>query len=244
MITLRQWVPFVFTAGAMLSGFLSIIQAAQGAYLLAAQLILLSMVLDGFDGNLARKLNVCTPLGAELDTFVDIMSFGISPALLAYWVALEQWSWFGLLLPVLMVGSGMTRLARFRIINPDRGNKGYTGLPITANAAWVAIMVYGAESQQWPWGREALVFGWGAALIWGISLLMVLLQVSHVHYSKPTKHWILFIPMALSVFMLLWDVKIGAAIGMAMLLYGLFYVFISPWLKSSAVVPEELETES
>ena len=71
----RQVVPTFITLAAMLSGFLSILTTFWGMhmdrpdlYSRAAQLIMLAMILDGLDGNVARLLKGCSPFGAELDT--------------------------------------------------------------------------------------------------------------------------------------------------------------------------------
>ena len=231
----RQIIPMCFTVGAMLAGFISILKAASGEYFDAAQLIMLSMILDGFDGNIARRLNGTSKFGAEFDTFVDIMSFGIAPALLAYQAVLHEFGVFGLMLASAMVLSGMWRLSRFRLVDPHRGLKGFLGLPITVNAAWVALVVYMAELSEF----FSLFEGWSATLAWGCSSLMIFLQVSHLHYGKPTKHWLFFIPGTGVVLGLFMHHHIGLACATGLCLYGLFYAFVSPFLPKTDVLLDE-----
>ena len=121
----------------MLAGFYCIVACATGHYMVAAQLIMLSMILDGLDGNLARLLKGTSQFGAELDTYVDMTSFGVAPALLAYLVVLKDFGFLGMLLASSIVLSGVIRLSRFRVIDPYRGQRGYQGLPITVNAIWL-----------------------------------------------------------------------------------------------------------
>ncbi|MDP6847917.1 MAG: CDP-alcohol phosphatidyltransferase family protein, partial [Kiritimatiellia bacterium] len=93
----RQAVPTSVTIVAMLSGFLSILVTMEGIrtgepypyYRWAAQLIMLAMILDGIDGNVARALRGQSEFGGELDTYVDMTAFGIAPAILIFAVTLH-----------------------------------------------------------------------------------------------------------------------------------------------------------
>ena len=244
MKEMRYCIPMLFSTGAMAAGLLSIIQAAAGHYLQSAQLIMLSMILDGFDGNLARKLNATSQFGAEFDTFVDIMSFGIAPALLAYWSSLQHMGFWGTVFACTIVLSGMTRLARFRVVDPARGAGGYLGLPITVNAGWIAICVYLA-SVEGHWssllaGNGPLIHGALAAFCWGVSILMVILQVSHVRYQKPTKHWGFMIPAAIATFAL-FEEGMGFRVAVIIALYGLYYTFLAPVIEHFQAVPAVAE---
>ena len=97
-LTWLQLVPISITLLAMLCGFFSILVTAESIgetldrakemHRWSALLIMLAMILDGIDGNVARKLKGCTEIGAELDTYVDMTAFGIAPAALIYVVML------------------------------------------------------------------------------------------------------------------------------------------------------------
>lgn len=242
---LRQLVPFFFTLAAMAAGFASILMSADGRFIQAAQFIMLSMILDGLDGTTARRLKVISPLGAELDTFVDFSSFGIAPAMLAWRFALHNFSWWGFALVCLMVFMGALRLARFRIVDPFRGQRGFLGLPITANAGWVAMSVFlvetGVLQEEW----FTLSGGPLAAFVWGVSMIMCGLEISHVHYGKPTKDpvvQVLCIPLVMLLFVE--HSHIAALAALAMMLFGLVYVFISPWGHRRVAAREEAKVFS
>jgi len=225
----RYLLPMSFSVGAMLAGFISIIKAAEGSYMVSSQLIMLSMILDGFDGNLARRFNATSDFGGEFDTYVDIMSFGIAPALLAYFVALQHFGAIGLLFCCVTVLSGISRLSRFRAIDDDRGMKGYTGLPITVNAGWVALMVYVAYSA----GETGVILESGifASLTWAVSLALVILQVSTFKYGKPSKNWAFMTLGAFAVAGLFFpELELGMMCAIAICAYGLFYSFVTPIL--------------
>ena len=201
----RQVVPTVFTLAAMLAGFLSILVAVQAmgapnaldpdktgrCYRWAAQLIMLAMILDGIDGNLARILKGRSEFGAELDTYVDMTAFGIAPAILVFAVTLQsKVPMVRVLLPSAVALSGVVRLARFKVKDPLRGQGGYAGLPITVNAAWVALFVFISQSP--PRERFSLNQGFVAGLFLVGVFSFVILQVTNLHYPKPTKNAILF----------------------------------------------------
>ncbi len=216
-LTWRHKIPISLTLMAMLCGFFSILVTLESMgeplakaglmHRWAALLIMLAMILDGLDGNVARRLNGCSELGAELDTYVDLTAFGIAPALLVYVVMLtgnvpqdiNRAAW-RVVMTSAVVLSGMLRLARFKAIDPSRGQHGYTGLPITACAGWVAMLVFISQSE--PFERFSLSQGPVAMLFLAGVIAFIVLQVSQVHYPKPTKHPALFIPMILMVCLL------------------------------------------
>lgn len=241
----RQLVPLFFTIAAMLAGFGSVLMSAEGRLVTAAQLIMLSMILDGLDGTMARRLRATSPFGAELDTFVDFSSFGVAPAMLAWQAALRHFGWWGFFIAAVIVITGASRLARFRIVDPFRGQRGYLGLPITANAGWVAMSVFLVETgiiqEEWFTLRGGPL----AAFVWGVSITMCALEVSHVHYGKPTKDPIVqIVCIPLVVLLFVEQTHIAAVAAAVMMIYGLAYVFISPLTHRAREAEEEEEALS
>ena len=111
-----------------LGGF-AIIVAIHGNLNLSLLLIFIAALADRFDGMVARKLNIESDLGKQLDSMSDIISFGVAPALLIYQGILSEFGAPGAFFIVFYIGCGAFRLARFNITE----NNGYfTGLPITA----------------------------------------------------------------------------------------------------------------
>jgi len=231
----RQIIPTVITLSAMLAGFLSILITFEGMhtgrhelYRFAAKLIMLAMILDGIDGNLARLLKGQSDFGAELDTYVDMTAFGIAPAILIFAVTLQsKETIWRILLPSAVALSGVVRLARFKVKDPLRGQAGYAGLPITANAGWVAMFVFISQSP--PRDQFSLSQGWVAVLFLTGIAIFITLQVSNLRYPKPTKKMYLFVPCVILVGMLFVPsgvLAVKAAI--AMLALGVVYIFIGP----------------
>ena len=227
---LRKIIPCACTFLALCAGVGSILAAGQERFLLSAQLILVSLILDGLDGTLARLLRGQTGFGAELDTFVDITSFGIAPAVLLYFYpnGLQTVPVLGLVLAFLYVMSGAARLSRFRVVDPYRGQRGFLGLPITTAAGFVATYLIALEIVDGSGLPVSLTGGPLAAGFWSALLLMLVLQVSHVRYSKPTKNpKVLFPSIALVVMLFIPAVALYSA--MVMFAYGIWFAFVSPF---------------
>ena len=231
---MRKFIPCACTFLALCAGVGSILAAGQGSYLLSAQLILVSLILDGLDGTLARLLRGQTVFGAELDTFVDITSFGIAPAVLLYFYpgGLQTVPALGLALAFLYVMSGAARLSRFRAVDPYRGQRGFLGLPITTAAGFLASYLIALES---PWAARvpllSLREGPVAAGFWVATLLMLVLQVSRIRYSKPTKNPKVLIPFMVCVVMLFIP-AVAIYSAAVMFAYGVWFAFISPFFFS------------
>lgn len=77
-------IPNTFSMGNLFFGFTSMLAALRGRFDLAAIFLFVSMVLDMFDGQIARMIKRDNPLGKELDSFADLLSFGIAPGVIFY----------------------------------------------------------------------------------------------------------------------------------------------------------------
>jgi CDP-diacylglycerol---serine O-phosphatidyltransferase len=120
-----------------LGGF-AIIFSLNNQLNLSLLLIFLAALTDRFDGMVARKFNIESELGKQLDSMSDIISFGVAPAILIYQAVLFEFGAPGSFFTILYIGCGAFRLARFNITE----NNGYfTGLPITA-AGCIATLSY------------------------------------------------------------------------------------------------------
>ena len=121
-----------------LGGF-AIISILHNQLHLSLIFIFIAALTDRFDGMVARKLNIESELGKQLDSMSDIISFGVAPALLMYTSALSQFDLPGMFFTILYLACGAYRLARFNISDND----GYfTGLPITAAGCLLTISYF------------------------------------------------------------------------------------------------------
>lgn len=131
-------IPNIFTLGNLLLGVFALVLALGGEYGRGAIMILLAGVLDYLDGKVARKLQVSSDFGKELDSLADLVSFGVAPAILAYALMLSDWGYLGLAISLAFVGCGALRLARF---NATSFTGSFMGVPITAAGGIVALMI-------------------------------------------------------------------------------------------------------
>jgi len=159
-------IPDLLTTANLGCGVASILLASQGQLTIACGLIFLAAVFDVFDGLAARALGGGTPLGAQLDSLADMVSFGVAPAFIAAtdpWKAIESHRHYvdaimvdrrgsGGLLGDPLVLSVLTalviavascwRLAKFNI--DTRQSTGFLGLPTPANALfWASLGLIG-----------------------------------------------------------------------------------------------------
>lgn len=231
----RRIAPTMVTLAALFFGFASILASMEsvrrGDLSLiprAAQNVILALILDGLDGNLARWLHGSTAFGAELDTFVDITAFGIAPAVLLYTLMYYGGSPFwGTALPALVIFSGALRMSKFRIVDPLRGQGGFIGLPITVNATWITMGAF-ADQIFYP-NRPVLISGLPGVFFLGMMVVMLVLQLSNLRYPKPSNKVKFFAPAALVV-VLLWFLSevYAAVIAGLIVIVCFFYVLLGP----------------
>jgi CDP-diacylglycerol---serine O-phosphatidyltransferase len=149
-----QHIPNTITCLNLLCGCLAVIAALSGEPLTGAFLIIFGAVLDFFDGFAARLLKVSSPIGKELDSLADVVTFGLAPGLilLQSYVAclhhdvepninryvptsLEFLVEYPLLIfPLLIPIFSALRLAKFNV--DERQTMGFRGLPTPASALW------------------------------------------------------------------------------------------------------------
>ena len=121
-------IPNAVTMTNLTLGFLSLFLTMEKLYPEAAYAIFGAMIMDSLDGRLARRLQVVSDFGKELDSLSDLVSFGVAPALLAYAAQLHLIGYKGLVVSVLFALCGAFRLARFNVINIKTY---FIGVPIT-----------------------------------------------------------------------------------------------------------------
>lgn len=135
----KKGIPNLFTLSNLFFGFLSILFAANGDYRNASILILIGMMLDSMDGRLARILKAESELGKELDSLADVVTFGVAPAILVYYVSFSQYGLIGMIVAGLFPLFGAFRLARFNV-NAKTSTIYFTGVPITAAGGLLTLI--------------------------------------------------------------------------------------------------------
>ena len=167
----RYLVPNGITFISLTCGIVSILLAISGNFLWAGGLILASYVLDLFDGAAARRLKAGSEFGLQLDSLVDMVSLGTTPAILVFahlrtelLPAQMIWVW-----PVVIAFplAGAFRLARFNLLPPKQsGSKDSAGLTISTGGATLSLAVLSDLLVDWP-------SIWMVLLVFIVCLLMV-----------------------------------------------------------------------
>ena len=175
--------PSAFTLGNLFFGFWAIVSAFNGNFRWAGWFIVFAGILDMLDGRVARLSGTGTRFGAELDSLVDVISFGVAPALLMYFLDFSNAGRFAWILCYIYVVAVALRLARFNVLSAGKPPSGwFTGLP--SPAAGMTLAVYYPFSQT-NWYRASLAYldlqHEGLVVL---MLLLAVLMVSNVKYPK------------------------------------------------------------
>ena len=138
---IKKHIPNFITCLNLFSGCVAVYLAFKGNFQGALIAILLAAAFDFFDGFAARLLKAYSPMGKELDSLADVISFGMAPgamvfSLLSTLDICVYLPFVGFLIPVF---SGL-RLAKFNI--DDRQTSSFLGLPVPANALFWAGLVF------------------------------------------------------------------------------------------------------
>ncbi len=159
--TIRHNIPNGITCLNVLCGTLAILIAAHPhlsymglvSWRWGALFIVLAAVADFFDGFAARMLHESHPIGADLDSLSDQVSFGVAPAaLMAFnlWGNVPLWLAF---MPAIIPVATAVRLAKFNV--DTRQTTGFLGMPVPANAVfWIGYVASYKEGAFWlasPW---------------------------------------------------------------------------------------------
>lgn len=119
---ITRHIPNTITSCNLLCGCIASYMAFQGSYGLAFLFIVMGAVFDFFDGMSARLLHVSSPLGKELDSLADDVTFGVAPSAMVFSLFHEV-TYPEFLMPV--AGICRTRLFSFRIFSPPSGKIQY-----------------------------------------------------------------------------------------------------------------------
>jgi CDP-diacylglycerol---serine O-phosphatidyltransferase len=156
---------------------------------IAAAFIALAFVLDVLDGRVARWRHQHSPLGRELDSLADVVSFGVAPAAVAYGAGMR--GLWDIVVLVYFVACGVGRLARFNITADGLAAGGekvkyFEGTPIPSSLILVAVVVVVAMLDRLG---DALVFGvvhlgpWALhplVLLWALSGSLMISKTLHI----------------------------------------------------------------
>jgi CDP-diacylglycerol--serine O-phosphatidyltransferase len=175
-------VPSLFTLANLFFGIWSIVLAAQGDFYRASWWIVIAGVLDLMDGLSARVSKTGSRFGAELDSLTDLVSFGVAPGMLLYFLHFSAQGPFAWIFVYGFVVCVALRLARFNLnVVPDAPKSVFTGLP--SPAAGMTFATYYPFTQTEFFRSELAGMPWNQILIF-LVIAFSLAMVSNVQYAK------------------------------------------------------------
>ena len=176
--------PSGLTLANLFCGVFAIVSASRGQFDLAGFLVVLGGCADALDGRVARATGSGSRFGSELDSLVDIISFGLAPAMIMYFAVMNRdgWDW---LVVFFYVACAAIRLARFNVEQAGRAKRYFHGLP--SPAAGMTLATYYWFSQT-PLYNETVLgdLPWHFWLRF-LMLALAFLMISNVSYpAVPT----------------------------------------------------------
>lgn len=146
-MTIKRHIPNTITCCNLISGCIATYWALCGIYDIALLFIIIGAVFDFFDGMSARLLGVSSPIGKELDSLADDITFGFAPSAIVFDFLKQnalQLPWHYLAyIAFIMAAFSALRLAKFNL--DERQALGFIGLPTPANALFWGALIVGGE---------------------------------------------------------------------------------------------------
>lgn len=231
---LKQHIPNAITCGNLVSGCLSILFLTQNMPVKAALMIFVAGLFDFLDGFTARLLKVHSPIGADLDSLSDVVSFGVAPGFIMYWLMsrsfdLPQWCIADInalpCMAFLLTVFSAIRLAKFNVDETQKTS--FRGIPAPGMAIFIASLPL-ALSQVHHLKDDALSY-W---VCLGITLIFSFMMVSRLRFfsfkMKSAKwkgnevRWVFLLVALVSFMIFKW-----LALPFVMMLYILLSIFFA-----------------
>lgn len=171
--------PSAFTLGNLFLGIWAIVAASRGDYMFAAWLIVTAAAVDMLDGRIARFTSTSSEFGEQLDSLVDVISFGVAPAIIFYFIFLRDGGTWGWTLSFIYVAAVAVRLARFNVEQAGSAKANFHGLP--SPTAGVTVATFYPFSQTDFFRENLSHLPWNALSV-GLVLALSALMMSHVLY--------------------------------------------------------------
>ncbi len=175
-------VPSLFTLANLFFGIWAIVLSSTGDFYRASWYIVIAGVLDMLDGRIARMSNAGSQFGAELDSLVDIVSFGVAPAVLLYHLVFAPLGGFSWMFSFGFVAGVALRLARYNVA--DEGHDpvgGFQGIP--SPAAGMTLATYYPFTQTDFYQTQLATLPWSQIIIY-LTIAMSLAMVSTIRYAR------------------------------------------------------------
>ena len=205
-MALVKHIPNTITSMNLLAGIMGVIFTLEGHLEWALPMMILAGVFDFCDGLAARLLDVHSPIGGELDSLADVVSFGVLPALMLYKVVPADAPAILRYIPLFVAAMSAVRLAKFNV--DDRQTLDFLGLPTPSCAlvsASLATFLYaegGISTGAEVWILDAIAVILGLLLVSEIPFFGMKIKKGHkLLDTKRIAFLILAVAAVLAVFL-------------------------------------------
>ena len=171
-MALYKHIPNTITSMNLLAGIMGVIFTLEGHLEWALPLMVLAAVFDFCDGLAARLLGAYSPIGGELDSLADLVSFGVLPAMMLYKVQPVDAPAVLRYIPLFVAVMSAVRLAKFNV--DDRQTLDFLGLPTPSCAMLCGSLAY------FMYVNGGVPAGAGVWLLDAIAVMLGLLLVSEI----------------------------------------------------------------
>lgn len=181
---MKKHIPNTITCCNLISGCIATYYAFQGDFLMALLFIIIGAVFDFFDGMSARLLGVSSPIGKELDSLADDITFGFAPSAIVFGFLSPLTSHLPPLIAFLafiMAAFSALRLAKFNL--DERQALGFIGLPTPANALFWGSLIVGLQQ------HDVAFSGMEWVILMGTFISSYLLIAEIPMFALKFKHW-------------------------------------------------------
>ena len=181
---LKKHIPNTITCCNLISGCIATYYAFQGDFLMALLFIIIGAVFDFFDGMSARLLGVSSPIGKELDSLADDITFGFAPSAIVFGFLsplTSQVSPLIAFLAFIMAAFSALRLAKFNL--DERQALGFIGLPTPANALFWGSLIVGLQQ------HDIAFSGMEWVILVGTFISSYLIIAEIPMFALKFKHW-------------------------------------------------------
>lgn len=217
---MRKQIPNIITLLNLLAGCIAITMAFQADFKAVVVWVIVAALFDFLDGTAARLLKAYSPIGKELDSLADVVSFGVAPAVAVFMLLRDFLPIPGVLQPLsfylpytafLIPVFSAYRLAKFNL--DERQTTSFLGLPTPANALFWISYCYGVElltPSPLPLFTVTLFFILSLSLLMISEVPMFSLKIKKMSLKGNGRQALLVLLMI--VFVVLWGIM-GIAAG-------------------------------
>lgn len=167
----------ILTIFSLACAFASLIFSLEEHYTFAAWGIILSVITDGLDGQIAKRTRTTSDFGKELDSLVDAIAFGIAPSVLGYIFIYRDFYISAVLVLFLYLVCSVMRLARYNLTPKGKMVNYFYGLPTTVSGGVLASFILICRRMQ------GIAFSRSVQVLFiTVVLVLAFLMVSRTRY--------------------------------------------------------------